>query len=177
MSTTAIIGVEEEHHGQVMYIGCHWDGHLGGVGATLQQHYTAPHKVYELLSLGDLARLGATLGAAHDFDRHDELSPGTCLSFHRDRIDRGRGVRYAHSKRYLQISSLGYDYLYLFRRADNLWWTCQVDDQRQRFEHTPWIPLHAALGALPRMAEEPARPPAKPVGRFGRILPPGGQGN
>lgn len=62
MATRAFIGMvkgDEYHH-----IYCHFDGHVGGVGKILQEHYRTEEKVQALINLGDLHSLGPTLEPA-----------------------------------------------------------------------------------------------------------------
>lgn len=82
MATRSTIAIEYTN-GWVEQIYCHWDGYLEHTGRILQEHYTDPAKVAQLMRLGDLSSLGAELGEPHDFAsrEHDTW----CKSYHRDR--------------------------------------------------------------------------------------------
>ena len=61
MATRAFIGMvkgDEYHH-----IYCHFDGHVGGVGKILQEHYRTEEKVQALINLGS-ALFGTHIGAS-----------------------------------------------------------------------------------------------------------------
>ena len=60
MGTRCMIGMVEAD-GSVSAIYCHWDGYLSHNGKLLDQHYDSDIKVAELLALGDLSALGATM--------------------------------------------------------------------------------------------------------------------
>ena len=60
MSTRSMIGMVEADD-SVSAIYCHWDGYLSHNGDLLDKHYDSDVKVAELLALGDLSTLGATL--------------------------------------------------------------------------------------------------------------------
>jgi hypothetical protein len=49
---------------------CLWDGYLEGVGAILQQYYTDPTKLDQLIRLGDISSLGAEIGERHDSKKY-----------------------------------------------------------------------------------------------------------
>ena len=60
MGTRSMIGMVEADN-SVSAIYCHWDGYLSHNGKLLDQHYDSDVKVAELLALGDLSTLGATM--------------------------------------------------------------------------------------------------------------------
>jgi hypothetical protein len=86
MATRSTIGVLNGDN-SVTSIYCHWDGYPEGVGATLHEHYTATESITNLMALGDLSVLGATIGTQKEFqtsDLNDE-----CLAYGRDRGETG----------------------------------------------------------------------------------------
>lgn len=76
MATRSFISVRDSN-GSVRGVYCHWDGYPEGVGATLNEHYTALPQVEELLSLGSLSALGPTPTkntVAYHRDRGEDLA-------------------------------------------------------------------------------------------------------
>ena len=67
MATRSTIALEFAD-GTVGMVYCHWDGYLGYNGELLAEHWTDPFKLRDLLDLGDLSSLGASIGEKHDFD-------------------------------------------------------------------------------------------------------------
>lgn len=102
MSTRSFIGIQNLD-GTVTGIYCHHDGYLEGVGATLKAHYTTVRQVLDLVALGSLSSLGEDLDytQAYHRDRGEELS-----------------VNDYPSADTIRFSDGGYEYIYLFRPAD-----------------------------------------------------------
>lgn len=77
MSTRSRIGMEMPD-GKIKSIYCHWDGYPEGVGKTLENSYTDPKKVEELLDLGDISSLGSFYDkeiSKADWTKFDETDP------------------------------------------------------------------------------------------------------
>lgn len=106
MSTRSRIGYFED--GIVYSVYCHFDGYPEGVGATLFEHYNSMEKARDLVSLGNISSLGASL------DYSEDPSVGT-RDYFRWRgepiqIERDFGI-----DDYLNCGfDCGEDYLYLF---------------------------------------------------------------
>lgn len=81
MSTNSTISIQHED-GTVKSIYCQWDGDVDWNGKILQQHYTDPAKIDQLMELGDLSSLGEEIGTKHDFDDYNK---GECTAYGRDR--------------------------------------------------------------------------------------------
>jgi len=78
MATRSNIGIKEKD-GVVWTHYCHWDGYPAGVGKMLRNHYTTEAQVRELLALGPLSSLGASLDATEAYGDEDEprtFAPG-----------------------------------------------------------------------------------------------------
>jgi hypothetical protein len=76
MGTRSTIALEFAD-GTVEQVYCHWDGYLDHNGKILQEHYSDPFKLKELLSLGGFSSLNETVeetkqGAYHHW-RGEEL--------------------------------------------------------------------------------------------------------
>lgn len=57
MSTRSVIGyVTPDNH--ILFVYCHFDGYLSGVGKTLLEHYNTIERVVELVSNGAISSLG-----------------------------------------------------------------------------------------------------------------------
>ena len=67
MATRSTIALEFAD-GTVEQIYCHWDGYLDNNGRILQEHYTDPFKLQQLIDLGAISSLGAEIGEKHSFD-------------------------------------------------------------------------------------------------------------
>lgn len=95
MGTRSTIALEFAD-GTVQQIYCHWDGYLDYNGRILQEHYSDPFKLRELIDLGDISSLGASIGTQHAFDeRHDAqtLADTRCTFYGRDRNESGCEAR------------------------------------------------------------------------------------
>ena len=108
MATRSYIGKLNPDN-TVSYIYCHHDGYPEHNGVILQEHYSTPFKVDQLLALGDLSVLGENIGEKQDFNNRVK---GTCLAYHRDRgekKDEARTCSYVdYTKEYFE------EYVYLF---------------------------------------------------------------
>jgi hypothetical protein len=105
----------------------HWDNYLECNGKLLQEHYTDPILIQQLLSLGNVSSLGAELGDVHAFsENYPNTDPRSRWStfYGRDRGDEGTEARvfdsYSHYCREAEFQ----EYNYLFRSAT---WYVQCD--------------------------------------------------
>ncbi len=101
MGTRSTIALEFAD-GTVQQVYCHWDGYLDYNGKILQEHYSDPFKLRELIDLGDISSLRPTIGEKHDFSRLDSTMPadeyetkyGNMTTFYgRDRGESGCGAK------------------------------------------------------------------------------------
>jgi len=72
MGTRSLIGYIEKDTKKIYAIYCHWDGGIDGNGNTLVKHYNSYEKVVELINLGMLSSLGATLNECDRFENNGE---------------------------------------------------------------------------------------------------------
>ena len=70
MGTRSTIALEFADR-SVEQVYCHWDGYLEHNGAILQEHYSDPFKLRELIDLGDVSSLKSTVGTKHAFSHFD----------------------------------------------------------------------------------------------------------
>ncbi len=67
MATRSTIALEFAD-GTVEQVYCHWDGYLDHNGKILQEHYSNPFKLKQLIQLGALSSLSREIGEKHSFD-------------------------------------------------------------------------------------------------------------
>ena len=95
MGTRSTIALEFAD-GTVQQVYCHWDGYLSHNGKILQEHYSNPFKLKQLIQLGALSSLSTEIGEKHAFDNpgqygspeYDAYRKQTehmCLFYARDR--------------------------------------------------------------------------------------------
>ena len=70
MATRSTIALEFAD-GTVEQVYCHWDGYLAHNGKILQEHYSDPFKLRDLIDLGDISSLKPTVGTRHAFSQFD----------------------------------------------------------------------------------------------------------
>jgi hypothetical protein len=70
MGTRSTIALEFAD-GSVQQVYCHWDGYLDHNGRILQEHYSDPFKLRDLIDLGDISSLRPEIGAGHPFSQFD----------------------------------------------------------------------------------------------------------
>jgi len=105
MATRSTIALEYAD-GTVGQIYCHWDGYLAHNGKILQNYYTDPFKVRELLDGGDTSTLDNTVeGCDFYTKRGEDLNP---QRMYKDFADYQRNMD-------------GEEYNYILRR-DGLWY-------------------------------------------------------
>ena len=85
MGTRSRIGVMHGDNCKSVY--CHWDGYPEHNGAILQAHYDSA-KANNLVALGDLSSLAASIGEKHSFDDRAACE-GVCTFYGRDRGETG----------------------------------------------------------------------------------------
>ena len=89
MGTRSTIALEFAD-GTVQQVYCHWDGYLDHNGKILQEHYSDPFKLRDLIDLGDMSSLGERIGTQHAFDKAPQ---GECTFYGRDRKESGCEAR------------------------------------------------------------------------------------
>ena len=98
MGTRSTIALEFAD-GTVQQVYCHWDGYLDHNGRILQEHYSDPFKLRELIDLGDLSSLRPEIGIQHPFSQfqldtkaereaHEALVENMCTFYGRDRNEK-----------------------------------------------------------------------------------------
>jgi len=97
MGTRSTIALEYAD-GTVEQVYCHWDGYLAHNGQMLQEHYSNPFILRDLIDLGDISSLRPTVGTKHAFSRlevpmdgeaYDKLYGDMTTFYGRDRGEDG----------------------------------------------------------------------------------------
>jgi len=117
MATRARIGIQQED-GTVIAAYQHWDGYPGGLGYTLEDHWTDPAKVTEAIQLGDASKWGQIIGDKIDFDDREHLMQDIQNVYYgRDRGEKDVGHKtYKSDTDYLDSGfNAGEEYIYLLR--------------------------------------------------------------
>ena len=129
MGTRSRIGVM--HGDKCKSIYCHWDGYLSHNGKILQEHYDSA-KANNLVALGDLSSLKATIGEKHAFSqfelRAEEvagyklLTENMCTFYGRDRGEKDTEFQVAHTfDEFLeQCDNCAAEYYYI--NKDGVWY-------------------------------------------------------
>ena len=121
MSTRCRIAIKEEN-GTYRSIYCHNDGYPEGVGVTLETYYVNPDKIEDLMDLGDLSSLGASL----KFRDPDEMFKDPKAYILNDGTTdynrwRNEGTEAEISKNLKDLKELAFDsdaaYLYIFENG------------------------------------------------------------
>jgi hypothetical protein len=144
MSTRSRIGILNDD-GTVDSIYCHFDGYVTGIGQILQQHYTDPAKVNELIALGDISSLAPEIGVQHPFDNphrydtpeykaFDAQYRGMVNAYGRDRGEDGVDAVHSATVEEFRAIDCCAEYYYLF--CDGEWLVCCVyGDNPDLFEN------------------------------------------
>jgi hypothetical protein len=129
MGTRSRIGILNDD-GTVDSIYCHWDGYLSHNGKILQEHWTDPDKMAELIALGDISSLAPEIGEKHPFDNpHRYDTPeykefeaqyqGMVNAYGRDRGETDVDAVHSATVEEFRAFSCGAEYWYLF--CDGEW--------------------------------------------------------
>ena len=118
MATRSTIALEFAD-GTVGQVYAHWDGYIDHNGAILQEHYTDPFKLRELIDLGDLSILDINIGEKHDFN--DNNYKNGCTFYGRDRGEEGTNARYFKNFDDYKANHQYEEYEYILR-TDGKWY-------------------------------------------------------
>jgi hypothetical protein len=133
MGTRSTIALEFAD-GTVEQVYCHWDGYLEHNGKILQEHYSDPFKLRDLIDLGDLSSLRPTIGTKHAFSQFDlpkeeveafvKLTEDMCTFYGRDRGETGVSAKqFVDFQDYLAHHQYE-EYEYILRRDGNWYVKC-----------------------------------------------------
>lgn len=137
MGTRSTIALEFAD-GTVQQVYCHWDGYLAHNGQILQEHYTDPFKLRDLIDHGDLSSLDTNIGFQHPFSPHESAeakaayetakAAGACTFYGRDRGETGVGSKkFADYADY--VANHQYEeYEYILRKDGNWYVKCHDNE-------------------------------------------------
>jgi len=120
MATRSLIG-KQNQDGSVTSIYCHFDGYPEHNGVILQEHYSTPVSVGELLALGNLSVLAEQIGGKQDFDNYATRNRNWCLAYGRDRGESNQHAQVSTREAFFSTDH-GVDYLYLYN--NDFEWEC-----------------------------------------------------
>ena len=141
MGTRSTIALEYAD-GTVEQVYCHWDGYLEHNGKILQEYYSNPFILRDLIDLGDISSLRPTVGTKHDFSHFStaldqkeyEALYGDMTTFYgRDRGETGTGAKkFASYEDYL-LNHQYEEYEYILRsvHGEAVWF---VADHSEEFK-------------------------------------------
>lgn len=119
MATRSTIAIEYLD-GTIRQIYCHWDGYLDHNGRILQEHYSNPNKLNQIIELGDLSSLGKNIGTKHDFT--DSIAD-QCKFYGRDReekfVDAKKFSNFAEYMTNCRFEE--YNYILRFINGESIW--------------------------------------------------------
>jgi len=135
MGTRSTIALEFAD-GTVQQVYCHWDGYLDHNGRILQDHYTDPFKLRDLIDLGDMSSLGINIGTQHPFSPHSDgdkaaydaaMAEGACTFYGRDRNESGCEARKFKDFADYKANHQYEEYEYILRACGDkaVWFVCQ----------------------------------------------------
>jgi hypothetical protein len=157
MGTRSTIALEFAD-GTVEQVYCHWDGYLAHNGHILQNHYSNPFILRDLIDLGDISSLKPTIGTKHAFSHFDtemdqkEYSEkyGEMTTFYgRDRGETGTdSKKFANFQDYVDnFQHEEYDYILRSVCGEAVWFVSDHDGA--------FVPLVSAiLDEQDRIAQE-----------------------
>jgi hypothetical protein len=136
MGTRSTIALEYAD-GTVEQVYCHWDGYLAYNGKILQEHYSNPFVLRDLIDLGDISSLKITIGTKHAFSQfevpmdgevYDKLYGDMTTFYGRDRGETGvDSKKFVDFQDYL-VRHQYEEYEYILRKDGN-WYVKQHDNE------------------------------------------------
>ena len=126
MGTRSTIALEFAD-GTVEQVYCHWDGYLAHNGQILLKHYSNPFILRDLIDLGGLSSLRATIGTKHAFSQFDlpkeefksfvKRTENMCTFYARDRGEKLVAHKFVDFQDYLAHHSYE-EYEYILRNVN-----------------------------------------------------------
>jgi hypothetical protein len=128
MATRSTIALEFAD-GTIGQVYCHWDGYLEHNGKMLQEYYSNPFILRDLIDLGDISSLKPTIGTKHPFSQYDngmsteefyELYRDMTTFYGRDRGESGTSARYFKDYLDYKMNYQREEYNYILRNMDGV---------------------------------------------------------
>jgi len=128
MATRSTIALEFAD-GTIGQVYCHWDGYLAHNGKMLQEYYSNPFILRDLIDLGSLSSLRPQIGTKHPFsmfeanmtqDEYANLYRDMCTFYGRDRGEGQSDATYYNDYLHFLVDGQEEEYDYLLRNIDGV---------------------------------------------------------
>jgi hypothetical protein len=126
MATRSTIALEFAD-GTIGQVYCHWDGYLSHNGKMLQEYYSNPFILRDLIDLGDISSLRPSIGTKHPFSQFDNgmsteefnaLYRDMTTFYGRDRGENNTKVRYFKDYEHFLVDGQEEEYDYILRNVN-----------------------------------------------------------
>jgi len=137
MATRSTIALEFAD-GTIGQVYCHWDGYLAHNGKMLQEYYSNPFVLRDLIDLGSLSSLHPTIGTKHPFsmfeanmtqDEYANLYRDMCVFYGRDRGEGQSDATYFKDYEHFLVDGQREEYDYILRNVNGVatWFVADHD--------------------------------------------------
>ena len=126
MATRSTIALEFAD-GTIGQVYCHWDGYLAHNGKMLQEYYSNPFVLRDLIDLGSLSSLRPQIGTKHPFsmfeanmtqDEYANLYRDMCTFYGRDRGEGQYEATYFKDYEHFLVDGQEEEYDYILRNVN-----------------------------------------------------------
>jgi hypothetical protein len=140
MATRSTIALEFAD-GTVQQVYCHWDGYLDHNGKILQEHYSDPFKLRDLIDGGAISSLSPEIDAGNDNHSFEQPKAGVTVFYTRDRGEELRVYKFKDIEDYYaNVYGEEYDYILSMNWEGKAQWYV-----RYYATEGNWIPLEMAF--------------------------------
>ena len=144
MATRSTIALEFAD-GTIGQVYCHWDGYLAHNGKMLQEYYSNPFILRDLIDLGSLSSLRPTIGTKHPFsmfeanmtqDEYANLYRDMCTFYGRDRGEGQSDATYFKDYEHFLVDGQAEEYDYILRNVNGVatWFVSDHDGDFVKLE-------------------------------------------
>ena len=128
MATRSTIALEFAD-GTIGQVYCHWDGYLAHNGKMLQEYYSNPFVLRDLIDLGGLSSLRPQIGTKHPFsmfeanmtqDEYANLYRDMCTFYGRDRGEGQSDATYFKDYLHFLVDGQQEEYDYILRNVNGV---------------------------------------------------------
>ena len=128
MATRSTIALEFAD-GTIGQVYCHWDGYLAHNGKMLQEYYSNPFVLRDLIDLGSLSSLRPQIGTKHPFsmfeanmtqDEYANLYRDMCTFYGRDRGEGQSNATYFKDYLHFLVDGQAEEYDYILRNVNGV---------------------------------------------------------
>jgi hypothetical protein len=144
MATRSTISLEFAD-GTIGQVYCHWDGYLAHNGKMLQEYYSNPFILRDLIDLGSLSSLRPQIGTKHPFsmfeanmtqDEYANLYRDMCTFYGRDRGEGQSDATYFKDYEHFLVDGQAEEYDYILRNINGVatWFVSDHDGDFVKLE-------------------------------------------